>query len=51
MEPHTTSRKKNTIIAIPKATDRLNGGLGIVEERINELKDKFEDTTQNASEL
>lgn len=51
MEPHTTSRKKNIIIAIYKAIDRLNGGLGIVEERIIELKNKSEDITLNASEF
>lgn len=51
MEPNTISRKKNIIIAIYKAIDRLNGRLGIVEERINELKDKYEDITQKVSEF
>lgn len=39
------------MIAIYKAIDGLNGGLEIVEEGISELKDKSEDTIQNASEL
>lgn len=29
---------------------RLNNGLGIVKERINELEDKSEDITQNESQ-
>lgn len=29
---------------------RLNSGLGILEKRINELEDKSEDFTQNASQ-